>query len=97
MRLLLGLVVGLSALPANAGLTAEVLKVSRPHCKYLLRGEIIQGDLERLKAAGIKTGDALCLDSFGGNYSTGLDIAEYLWLIPLSQGGLSRCPRFAHI
>jgi hypothetical protein len=57
---------------------AEIKRVNRSACNFLLSGGIVQGDLERFKASGISSGDSLCLSSDGGDYHVGLDIAEAL-------------------
>lgn len=47
-------------------------------CAYSLSGDIAPGDLESLAESGIKAGETLCLDSRGGAFGVGLDIAEWL-------------------
>lgn len=57
---------------------AEIKKVDRPNCGYVLSGRIEKGDLQKLSSSGIDYGDTLCLASDGGNYAEGLAIAEFL-------------------
>ena len=77
IRCLIGLITMFWLLSSGASSAASVSKMNRLNCNFQLQGDIVDGDLERLKAAGISTGDTLCVDSFGGNYVVGLDIAEY--------------------
>lgn len=60
------------------GHAAEITAVDRPYCNFLLQGELTIGDLQRLTQSGIGNGDQLCLDSPGGSFPVGLDIADYL-------------------
>jgi hypothetical protein len=57
---------------------ATIERVNGPVCRYSLKGEIAMGDLERFKASGITYGDTICLDSPGGNFVEGLNIAEHV-------------------
>ncbi|WP_018185177.1 hypothetical protein [Kaistia granuli] len=77
LGLLMGVIAALMSAASHAG-AAQVTQVDRPACKYLLKGEIAKGDLEELQATEIKYGDSLCLESDGGSYQAGLNIAEYL-------------------
>ena len=67
-----------TSLATSVGHSAEIKKVKRPACDYLLEGGIVNGDLDRLKALKMERGHSLCLDSLGGSYSVGLELAEYL-------------------
>jgi hypothetical protein len=57
---------------------ADVSHIGSKTCRYGLSGDIAPGDLESLTKSGIQRGDTLCLDSQGGSFVVGLDIAEWL-------------------
>lgn len=74
---------------------ADITTVRRRHCHLLLKGNIEEGDLARLKRAeyeaeeawkrdGYKTrsdseGQGLCLDSPGGSYLEGIKLAKHVF------------------
>ncbi|MBE1706729.1 MULTISPECIES: hypothetical protein [Mesorhizobium] len=57
---------------------ANIHHIGSATCTYGLSGDIALGDLESLTESGIRGGDKLCLDSEGGSFVVGLDIAEWL-------------------
>jgi PAN domain len=85
-----------SCLIASAGATAEaatVTRVDRPHCQYLLSGEIRSGDAERVQRVLLPSEvmrinkaredsseqplPTVCLDSNGGDYAEAVTLAQH--------------------
>lgn len=74
---LLMAVLGLILLtPHKQALSANVI-IGTGECTAILEGDITLGDLEKLRPL-IKYGDTLCLNSMGGSFSEGINIAQYL-------------------
>lgn len=85
-----GAIIGL-CLACSAGHAAEVTSTQSAYCRFVLKGEIMPGDLAKLeaiqnanqmiKSVDPATGDSdarLCLDSTGGNFIEGVKIAKFV-------------------
>jgi len=57
---------------------ADIRKSNDPRCSFTLSGDIVKGDAKKIGGLSSKLGDTLCLDSQGGSFIEGLDIAYSL-------------------
>lgn len=76
-RLVLGVFVAILTV-ANFASAGEIEKTYGGVCDFTYGGAVESGDLDKIKASGIKFGNGLCLDSPGGVFIEGVTIAEWL-------------------